>query len=308
MRPFGAQTAVIWLAVACCAMSVVPGGCSKKGNSEPFTVDRLIKKGFGADSDTPTEMAGKIFDEKDPDTRRMGIEMLSKKKWALRDPYLKRFAQLTDPKFEADPTVRAVAVRTLGRAGETKYQDQINAALDDPSPVVRCDAAIVLQQMPSEKTVTRLQLLAISSEESVDVRAAAVGALRHYRTDSVYKTLLRALDDEDFTVRSAAHKSLVFITGQDRGYAPENWAGTPDQLGQETLPEPVVRYHKRPWWDWMKVTKESEQVSPEAAEDEDNRSRWYDWIQLPTMGGGKKGGGKSAPDRPSWKPDDSSAP
>jgi hypothetical protein len=265
----------VWLAVA----ATLLGGCKSK-SSEVYTMDYQLKKLAGGDpTKTPEQMAADTFNEKDPDVRRSGIEGLSTKKWALREPYLKYFSKLTDPQIESDVTVRAVAVRTLGRAHATKYQEEINLALDDPSPVVRCDAATVINEMPSEEVVSRLRAMVIDTEEKIDVRAAAAAALKHYRTDDVYKTLLRALDDDDFSLRDAAHKSLVYMTGQDYGDASKNWAKSPDQVGKETLPEPVVVYKKRPWWDWMQVTKESETLHPEAAkeEEEQNQRKWWQW-------------------------------
>lgn len=265
-------------------------GCK---DSKKYTLDNAIRSAFGVDDQTPAETAAATFNEKDPDIRRQAIEKLSNKSWALRDPYLKRFAMLTRPDVEPDPAVRAVAVRTLGKAGNPKYQRDIVAALDDPDSMVRWDAAVVLNRMPDESATTRLQFLAIDPDQPIDVRAAAATALRQYRTDSVYKTLLRCLDDDDFTVRNAAHESLVAMTGRDFGYVPENWAGDPDRLGEETLPQQTVRYRKRPWWDWMKVMKETEPVSPDqarrdAAPSADDPSTidppaaddrpWWDWF------------------------------
>jgi hypothetical protein len=268
------------ICAAAALTAVFLAGC--KGDKRQYTLDYQIKKMFGGGR-TPEEMAADAFNTKDPDVRRLAIEELSHKRWALRDPYLKRFAQLTQPDREEDPSVRAVAVRTLGRAGNTKYHPEILTALTDSAPMVRCDAAVVMQAMPNEKAIPTLQKMAIS-DESIDCRANAAGALRHYRTDPVYRTLLRCLNDEDFTARSAAHESLVFQVGEDHGYMPENWAGDPGKLGQETLPEPKVRYRKRPWWDWMKVTKETDErhdppVSPQSRDEnkEEWKRPWWDW-------------------------------
>lgn len=275
--------AMLWLGLC------LSPGC--KGDSQQYTMDYQIKKAFGyEDSKRPEVIAAQAFDESDPDVRRQAIEQLSHKSWALQDPYLKRFAVLTDPKLEKDASVRAVAVRTLGKAGNRKYQPEIVAALDDPSAMVRQDAAVVLTHMPDDKAVNRLRSLAIDADEPDDVRAAAATALSRYRTNPVYKTLLRCLDDRSFNVRVAAHDSLVALTGQDRGMYPENWAGDPEKLGQETLPEPVVRYKKRPWWDWMKVTSETERIqqapeSPGTTDGEEspkpktsNDRPWWDWF------------------------------
>lgn len=247
------------------------GGC----RGEKATADYQIKKMFGGDGHSPTEQAKMAFDEKDPDMRRLAIEELSHRSWALRDPYLKRFAMLTRREVEQDPSVRAVAVRALGKAGDRKYQPEILAALSDPAPMVRWDAAVVMDRMPDEKGVATLQRMAIQ-DDSVDVRASAALALQHYKTDSVFRTLLRCLDDPDFTVRAHAHKALVQQTGVDHGYDPLRWAGDPSQVGQETIPEPVVVYKKRPWWDWMKMTSETESLSPDAEQQDDHP--WWDWM------------------------------
>jgi hypothetical protein len=268
------------------ALALLGGGC--KGDSSDYTLQHGVEQMFGVDDEAPEEIAAKAFDESDPDMRRTAIEQLSNKRWALRDPYLKRFAMLSQEKHEKDPSVRAVAVRTLGRARNSKYKPQILLALADSAPVVRWDAAVVMQRWPDDEAVLRLQQLAIQ-DESVDVRAAAVTALQHYRTDSVYRTMLRALDDDEFTVRQAAHDALVAQTGMDKGYDPLNWVGDPDRLGQETLPEPTVRYRKRPWWDWMKVTDETEAIQPAArqpapasqpaaTQPAEKDRPWWDWF------------------------------
>ncbi len=265
--------------------SAWPVGCGSKDKSV-YTLDYQVKKMFGAESVTPAQQAAMAFDANDPDIRRTAIELLSRKKWALRDPYLKRFAQLTKPGLEKDPSVRAVAVRALGKARNRKYMPEILAALGDPSPVVRWDAAVVLQTLPDAQAIMTLQKLAIS-DKSIDVRASAAAALRQYRTSAVYRTLLRCLDDEDFTVRDAAHSSLVYQTGRDEGFDPERWSQRSGQVGMETLPEPVVYYKKRPWWDWAKITKETEAINPKRDEQDqpgptsdktENQRPWWDWF------------------------------
>jgi HEAT repeat protein len=258
-------------------------GCGSDKDKSTYTLDYQVKKMFGAENTTPAQQAAMAFDANDPDVRRTAIELLSRKKWALRDPYLKRFAQLTRPGIEKDPSVRAVATRALGKARNRKYMPEIIAALDDPSSVVRWDAAVVLQTLPDTQAVTTLQKLAIS-DESIDVRASAAVALGQYRTSAVYRTLLRCLDDEDFTVRDAAHSSLVVQTGRDEGFDPERWSNNSGPLGRETLPKPVVYYKKRPWWDWAKITRETEAIgqkqdTPGPTSDKEGSARpWWDWF------------------------------
>ena len=122
------------LAVAVATGAGFLSGCGK--DKKAFSIDNTIKSAFGGGGRSPEEMAADAFDTKDPDVRRLAIEQLSRKRWALRDPYLKRFAQLTRPSLEEDPSVRAVAVRTLGRAGNTKYHPEIMSALTPPRSYV----------------------------------------------------------------------------------------------------------------------------------------------------------------------------
>jgi hypothetical protein len=241
-------------------LSSVIAGCGGDGD----TNEDILKKQFEnapGDTVTPVQAAAMIFDQKDPDTRRAGIEWLSHKDWALTDPYLKRFAVLTNPKIEPDAAVRAVSVRVLGKAGNPAYQPQINAALDDPDSSVRWDADVVLATMPSDKVIIRLQAIVLH-DESIDARSAAAAALAQYKNDDAYRTLLQALADDEFTVRSAAHDALVTMTGVDHGYDPAGWVPDRSKVDLSHMPPPVVRYRKRPWWDWMRMTKEVEVIQP----------------------------------------------
>lgn len=266
-----------------CLLAILLAACFAgcKGDKSKYTLDHLIRNEmFGANDATPVEQAQMAFDERDPDVRRTAIEKLSQNSWALREPYLKRFAMLTRPVEEADPSVRAVAVRTLGRAGDKGYLPDVIAALNDPEPMVRWDACVVLDRMPDDRAIIRLRQMAIDATETVDVRAAAARALQHYRQNDVYRTLLRSLDDPDFTVRSAAHEALVNMTGRDLGYDPMNWSDDPADVGKETLPEATVRYRKRPWWDWFKVTAETEPAKPapgQPAKPGQWERPWWDW-------------------------------
>jgi HEAT repeat protein len=241
-------------------LSVVIAGCNRDVDTNEEILQKQFENPFGQKM-TPVQAAAMIFDQKDPDTRRAGIEWLSHKDWALKDPYLKRFASLTDPKVEPDAAVRSVAVRVLGKAGNTAYQPQINAALDDPDSSVRWDAAIVLATMPSDKVIIRLQAIVLH-DESIDARSAAAAALARYKNDDAYRTLLQALADDEFIVRSAAHDALVTMTGVDHGYDPAGWVPDRSKVDLNHMPPPVVRHRKRPWWDWMRTTKEVEVIQP----------------------------------------------
>ena len=105
-------------------------GCKTKGG-DPYSIDSSIKDMFGED-ETPPEMAAKVFNSEDSDIRRKGITSMSHQKWALRELNLKLFAQHTKPAVESDPSVRTVAVRTLGRVNATEYLPEVLS-----EPVVR---------------------------------------------------------------------------------------------------------------------------------------------------------------------------
>lgn len=263
----------MWAAVLSPLLALSAGGCSD--DAEAFSLDRAIKDALGVDQKMPVERAMEVFDQEDPDVRRRAVEKLMHNSWALREPYLKRFAQLTDPDVEKAAVVRAVAVRALGASGSRKYEREIVAALRDPSSIVRWDAANVLENMPTDRAVEPLRSLAIN-DTSADVRAAAAGSLRHYRTDPVFRTLLRCLEDPDLNVRNEARASLVSQTGQDLGTDPRSWSS--GEVGAETLPEPTVRYRKRPWWDLMGVSGGTEKIDKTGDDEGDGDRPWWDWF------------------------------
>ena len=170
----------------------------------------------------PKEKVAHIFNESNPDLRRRGIEELSHHHIALRDPYLKAYALRANPASEKDPTVRSIAIRTLGKANDSKYNDVIIAALNDPNEMVRWDACEVYTHIGNNKALPILKQLAIS-DTSFDVRQTAAAALKHYNVDQVFDTLIKCLDDEKFEVRSAADKALAEIFGSDLGDTPAGW-------------------------------------------------------------------------------------
>jgi len=111
-----------------------------------------------------------------------------------------------------------MAEYALGRAGEPAIQPLV-AALDDENPDVRRRAAYALNGIDSSKDLHEKvaahalePLIALLQEdEEPSVRAAAAHAL-HRTTDArVLEPLLRALGDEDATVREKAAMALEHI-------------------------------------------------------------------------------------------------
>ena len=219
------------------------GGCSENFLSR----NRSMRNAFGGDKLSPEEANGMLQSD-DPDIRRNAITSCMTYPWGIREPYLEKYARLARPDHEPEPSVRSVAVQALGKAKAGGYEQVLIACLDDPDSGVRWDTALVLDSMPAESSVGKLQILA-GNDKSADVRAASATALRHYRTDSVFRTLLRCLDDPDLAVRCNAHDALVDQTGRDLGMDARNWSR--DRAGEETLPVKTVVHKKRQWWDWF---------------------------------------------------------
>ncbi len=216
---------------------------------------------FGKKKDPPPDvLVEQLFNAQSPDTRRIAIEKLSKTYWINEEKNRELVAQMTSRSVEKSPIVRAAAVRTLAKVNDPKYFDKIADAMKDDSSIVRFDAADSFELIIYPPAEDELQRLALD-DDNEDVRTAACQALKNYRSDDTYRTLLRCLGDESFTVREASHESLVAMTGVDNGYDPTKWVSDPKQLGKETLPaKRKVIYRKRPWWDWAGVTKETVEV------------------------------------------------
>lgn len=197
----------------------------------------------------PPPMTPEVLEtrSKDPDFRRDTINKVSRMPQGQREPWLKAYSILLDR--DGDPTVRGACARALGKARATAYVPDLAKALSDPSPMVRWDAAAALDNVPGPAAAAPLSLHAVQ-DSSANVRGACARALRHYRRPEVVRTLATCLEDDDFAVRYQAHGSLVEITGQDRGFGPDDWK--PLAADGATLPE---RPSRRPWWDWLGVTR-----------------------------------------------------
>ncbi len=229
----------VYLSAAVLAVFLLGCGQGDKG----FDLKRILTGG-----PKPSEQVVMTFDTEDPDRRREGIELLSRKPWGLKEPYLKGYALLL--RSDSEPLVRCAAVRALGKSGDTDYLPNVIASLSDQSPSVRWDAAVALDQLIGVSAIEPLRRHA-TSDSSVDVRIACAKALRHYPTGEVFYTLVQCLSDAAFGVRYRAHGSLVELTGRDVGLEPDEWS----LLGEEALtPDPSGEF-KRPWWDMLRLTK-----------------------------------------------------
>ncbi len=189
-----------------------------------------------------SQLVDMAFDPDDPDMRRQGVVALSEKDWAQNKPsIMKGIATI----LETDPeeSVRCVAARALGKAGDPNYVAPLAAALRDVSPTVRWDAATALDNVIDESAEAPLRDRAVN-DDSEDVRIACATALRHYRSRETLRTLVMCMENENLAVRRMAHLSLVEIFAQDMGPGSQDWHGVIDQ----EIPPKIIAKQKRPWW------------------------------------------------------------
>lgn len=210
-------------------------GCETQG-------DRYYLKGFAPTSEDQLKRAV----SEDPDLRAQAITDWSNKDWGRRGAYVEFYA--TALQHDDHAIVRCAAARALGRCGDPKQAPTLAAALRDADAAVRWDAAVALDQVIGPAAVEPLRRAA-ASDTSVNVRVAALRALRHYPEKPVLETLLRCLGDQPFDVGFQAHESLVEITAQDAGYDGDKWAA----ILARPLPKKKA---DRPWWDWFGTTQQ----------------------------------------------------
>ncbi len=188
---------VVWLCFA--------GGCNMRQQMKDMLGDSLMPP-------TPTEAARMAVNMYDADARRQGIALLSASSFGGEPQYVNMYRILVD---DPDPTVRAVILKALGQHGSVEDAPILVRHLSDPRQpaFVRWEAAKALQLIHNPSAVSAL-VAALRSDEDPAVRRAAADALGQYPQPNVFQALVGALDDSNFGVTLAAHKSLQTLTGQ----------------------------------------------------------------------------------------------
>lgn len=176
-----------------------------------------------AEGDTAGHAARMTLDKQSADNRRQGVTKLVDYSFAKRPPYTTHYEQMAQT--DADPTVRAAALRACNRARDRKATPVFIAALSDKSPLVQLEAAKGLANVPDVNAADPLLRLIISPDTDRDVRIAAVDAIRYYRRLDVARALSTLLTDHDFGVAWQARRSLVFLTRKDFAYNEGAWLG-----------------------------------------------------------------------------------
>lgn len=178
---------------------------------------------------SPEEAARMAIDPWDADARAKGTMLLANGYFGGEPPYRALYLDRTG---DADPNVRAAALRGLALHGQPEDVPVIAELLADDNPRVRLEAARALQRVHNPDAVEALILstqlpVAGSPERSGEpepiVRAEAANALGQYAEPRVVVPLISALDDRFLAVNRAAHASLHTLTGQDFGLDRKAW-------------------------------------------------------------------------------------
>lgn len=171
--------------------------------------------------DTPGRYARLMEDAELPDNRRQGITGLVHNEFAQQDPYTTRYRQIFES--DADPLVRATAIRALNRSRDDGATELYIKALADADPLVRLEGAKALSNMPNPAATDALLRLLNDPEEDKDARIAAASALKFYPRLDVARALVAVLPERNFAVAWEARRSLRRITGVDYAYDDSAW-------------------------------------------------------------------------------------
>jgi hypothetical protein len=170
--------------------------------------------------DTPMKAAVAMEDSRSPDHRRIGMMKLITYRFARKEPYTKRYAQIaSDP---VDYTVRAAAIRALNYSRSRVDVGAFMAGLEDPEATIRLEAAKALANIPIDNSAPKLADH-LTADVNKDVRIASADALRNFKTLEVARQLTGVLGDRDFAVAWQARQSLILMTGRDFRYDDSAW-------------------------------------------------------------------------------------
>lgn len=170
-------------------------------------------------SPSPAQVARQAFNRYDADQRRRSVLLIANAPWGGQTPYLQMYRMLL---HDPDPTVRAAALRALGMHGKASDVPRIVPYLDDPSALVRWEAARALQRLHHQAAIEPL-IATLREDPDPDVRVAAADALAQYPKRKVFRALVGALTDPSYAVASQARQSLVTLTSKDFGTHTDDW-------------------------------------------------------------------------------------
>lgn len=211
-----------------------------------------------------------VLDPDDPDRRREGIEYLAAGNAAKDEETLKLFALVAEE--DSSAFVRSAAVSALGQGENPAFADTLIAALNDPSPIVRAEAAEALRHTIAPDALRPL-IAAAERDPDVSARYQATRSLPAYRDEEAVGTLIYLLDDPELTVSREAHKALTALYGEDLGTNVGPWRIRAEQ-GLPPEEAPTSSRWKR-WWTRSKDAR-AEAREDTLAEEQAESDAWQD--------------------------------
>jgi hypothetical protein len=173
---------------------------------------------------TPSEAARDMFNQDDPDVRRVGLTRLSNSPFGGGEPYVQAYRDFVAN--ETDPVVRAVAIQALARHGTSGDAVLIASILADPEITdekLRWSAALGLQRLHNVAVIRILLDTLLDDLAATQVRSAIARGLGQYKEDRVMRGLLVVLAAPDLAVNVSARESLEILTGKDFGLDALAW-------------------------------------------------------------------------------------
>jgi HEAT repeat protein len=179
--------------------------------AELLKVRSLEKAGLGADEISQRLHLGKskvlryLDDEYQlPETESFGrlpTEITTDMGRAAVRPLI---AALSDP----DPLVRRQAAEALGKISDPRAVEPLITTLSDPDPLIRRQAIQALGKIKDPRAGKPLTEILIDTDEEPYVRATAAGALGRIEQATAVNALISALYDDNWVVRSRAVRAL----------------------------------------------------------------------------------------------------
>ena len=205
-----------WMLAGAATLAAL-GGCAGGASDDDAFLAGLL-------APSPGETAREAFNVYDADRRRNAVNLLSGATWGGEAPYLRTYRLLIN---DPDPTVRAAALRAIGRHGGIEDLPAILPYLTDRTAFVRWEAAMATQRLHHESAIDPL-IKVLGEDEDADVRQAAANALAQYPQPKVFQALVGALNDDDYGVVEEAEHSLNLLTGQNLGQDGAAWLAWAD--------------------------------------------------------------------------------
>lgn len=157
----------------------------------------------------------------DADIRRVALTRVAGRSYGAGLPYTDVYR--TTAQVDPDGLVRATAIRSLNRVRDTQSGPVFVAALADGHPQVRLEACKALANLPTPEAEGPLRTIAQANDQPLDVRIAALDALRHYRSLETQRVFVGQLNSSNFALAWESRRSLFLQTNADYRYDEAAW-------------------------------------------------------------------------------------